>query len=151
LLEEIGLQLIEHEIGRHDSPQRSLGQVAEGIVDDPQLGPQHATCAGGIDRPKNVFPKPPTNGEQWIIIDQNRPILSARANARAGQLPFDFPRMTVEAFANFIDVLGLLGQQHTPCDRFNVGIGQLDRNREAIPQLAELGGSPQSVLASANQ
>ena len=65
---------LEKFVGRHDRTKGAFGDLRDRVVDDPQLRAELAACAGGIDLPEAVLPKPPPDRQQRIVVDDDRAI-----------------------------------------------------------------------------
>src|SRR5579875_362882 len=94
-------------------------------------------CASGIHLAETVLPEPAADGQKRVVFDDDVLVFLALADARSLKLTGNLARVGVEHLGNL--VLGglALAQKDFARNGFDIRIGKLNANGEAIEQLAQ--------------
>ena len=110
------MELLEDEIRRHHGPERLIGDVADRVIDNAQLGAQLGRGSRHVRGAQGVLPKAPSDRQQGIVLDDDVAVFRAGRDGRAGELAVDLAGMGSQAFLDRLDPVSLLGQDDTPGD-----------------------------------
>ena len=127
-------QRVEEIAAGNGRPERAVGHVRERVVQDAQLRTELAVTAGGIDGLEARLPEAPPRAEQRIVGDPVGRVLGPRRHPSALQVTGDLARMRLEHPVDLGTRARPLVQEHLAGHRLDVGIGQLDRDPEAVPE-----------------
>ena len=71
--------------------ERLIGDAASRLVDDLELGAQHAGLAGLVDRAQRPLPEPASSRQQRVVGDERCLVSGFCLEPRAAELPVDLP------------------------------------------------------------
>ncbi|GBE10145.1 hypothetical protein BMS3Bbin12_00553 [bacterium BMS3Bbin12] len=77
-----------------------------------------------------MFPEAPANGQQRIVLDQDRLVLTAGADLGAHQVTVEFPGVGFQRRFDVVDAVRTLCQNDPPDNRFDIVVREFDIDRE---------------------
>lgn len=134
-VDQVGRQGTEEIACGNDRPQAPVGDPLQGIVKDAQLRTKLAVRA--CDRSEAGLPEPAAGLEQGVVGLVNARVLARDAELGALQLARHFAGVFLEHALDRRGGAGLLAQQHFAGDLLDFGVGELDRDSEAVPEPLE--------------
>ena len=81
-----------------------------------------------------MLPEPPANGEERVIIHDDRAILRAGRDGRAGKLAVNFTGVSGQALLDRLYLVRLLRQDDAASHGLHIEVGQLNRDGEPSTQ-----------------
>ena len=150
-LQEVGGDLFEDEVARHDAAEVRVRRRAGRLVDDLELVAELPRRAALVHRPQEPLPEATPYRQEGVVRHEDVAVLGAMRDLGADEVPGDLPDVVGEHVIDAADLVGLLGQDDLADDGLDVGVGQLDLHGEAPHQLLEHGGARQRGLARADE
>ena len=104
-----------------------------------------------IEDAQRVFPEPPPDRQDGIVLGEIRHVVLAMPNAGAGQMPGNFAKVRLHDLLDLADGVRLLGENHLSDDGVHIGVREFDADREAAFQLLEVRGARDCCLTRADE
>ena len=150
-LEQVGCDLVEQKIRRHDGPQRIACRAANGVVDDAELRSELPDRTRPIDGAQSMLPETAADRQQWVVLHQDRSILATRRDSGVDQMPVDLTGVHFEHRPDRTCTVGTLGENDPPSNRFHVVVRQLHVEGEPALQSLQGRGAGQRRLPRAHE
>ena len=133
-----------------DISERPVGGLLHGIVDDPQLVAKLSTRSGLVHRAQHPLPETPPDRQDRVVLDEQLTVARGEGDLRARQLPFNFAAVILQHLLDRRLGGRLFLENHFAGDLLNVGVLQLDGDREVALELLEKRHSGQGILPGRN-
>ena len=138
-------------IGGNDAADLGVEVGLNHPVNHAQLVSQLAFGAGLVKHSECLFPEPAANGKDRIVLREVGDVVLAVADAGARKMARDFAEVLLHHRFDRLNAVGTLGQDHLTNDRFDVGVGQFDTDREPAFESFEVGCAGDCGLAGADE
>ena len=150
-LEQVGRDLVEQEIRRHDRAHRIVGGAADGVVDDTELRAKLPGHTRMIDRAQRVLPEAPANGQQRIVLDPDGLVFPEGSDAGTDQVPVDLPGAHIQRGLNVVHAIRTFREHHPADHGLHVMVRQLDVDCEPALKALQRGRAGQHRLSGPNE
>ena len=135
-LQHPGLLVFEDEVGADHVAERLAGDPSRGLVRRPQLRAQQPAAAL-VDRLEHELPEPPARRQHRVVGDEIVRVRARWGDRGSGQMAVDLAADRLEDVAQLCLLVGALLQDDRAHDLLDVGVGEVDADREAVLEARE--------------
>ena len=139
------------QVRRDDASQRRIQIRLNDLVNHAELVAQLAVGARLVEDAQGVFPEPPPNRKDRVVLGEMRHVVLTMPDAGVRQVPGHLAKVGLHDFLDLADSVRFLGENDLPNHCIHIGVGKLDANREPAFQLFEIGGARDCRLARADE
>src|SRR5687767_14590001 len=105
------------------------------------MGAELSAGAGLIDTPEHALPAATARLQERVVLDEQAPVGRGEADLASLEMALDFAAVVVEFLFDLRFGAGLFLEDDLAGDLLDVGVLQLDRDREPGLEALELGGA----------